>query len=330
MQKKKIALVTGGYSGESVISYKSAQTILANLDANRWEVYLIDIHPGGWEYVSSDGTRSSVDKNDFSIQVNGSKIFFDAVFIGMHGTPGEDGKLQGYFDCLGIPYTSCNAATSGITFNKRYTVAIAAFDGIPVAKSMHLIHGHEMTTTEILSTLRLPLFVKPNNGGSSLGISKVKLASELDAAITKAFSVDQEVLVEECIHGREFTIGVYCTNGEIKTLPITEIISQNEFFDYEAKYLGASQEVTPAELGEIESNQIRTMAKKAYKTFNANGVVRIDFIYEPTEQRPYLLEINTVPGQSEASIIPQQVRAAGIDLTTFYSNLLDACFQTAN
>lgn len=326
MQKKKIALVTGGYSGESVISYKSAQTILDNLDVNRWDVFLIDIHPGGWEYVSSDGTRSQVDKNDFSIMINGDKICFDAVFIGMHGTPGEDGKLQGYFDCLAIPYTSCNAATSGITFNKRYTVAIAAFDGIPVAKSMHLIHGQKIDSNEILSNLRLPLFVKPNNGGSSLGISKVKLASELDAAIIKAFSVDQEVLVEECIQGREFTIGVYRSKNEIKTLPITEIISQNEFFDYEAKYLGASQEVTPAELGEMESEQIRAMAKKAYRTFNANGIVRIDFIYEPTENCPYLLEINTVPGQSEASIIPQQVRAAGIDLQTFYSNLLDACF----
>ncbi len=325
-----IALVTGGYSGESVISYKSAQTIMANLDKSRWEVYLIDVHPGGWEYVSSDGIRTAVDKNDFSIQVNGDKVRFDAVFIGMHGTPGEDGKLQGYFDCLGIPYTSCNAATSGITFNKRYTVAIAAFDGIPVAKSMHLIHGNKVDCGEILSNLRLPLFVKPNNGGSSLGISKVKAETELEVAIEKAFSVDHEVLVEECIQGREFTIGVYRSKDEIKTLPITEIISQNEFFDYEAKYLGASQEVTPADLGEMESEQIRVMAKKAYRTFNASGIVRIDFIYEPTEKRPYLLEINTVPGQSDASIIPQQVRAAGLDLSTFYSNLLDACLDTSN
>jgi D-alanine-D-alanine ligase len=330
MQKKKIALVTGGYSGESVISYKSAKTIQAHLDADRWEVYLIDIHPGGWEFVSPDGNRSPVDKNDFSVVSNGNKVCFDAVFIGMHGTPGEDGKLQGYFDCLGIPYTSCNAATSGITFNKRYTVAIAAFDGIPVARSMHLIQGHAVSPEEILSSLRLPLFVKPNNGGSSLGISKVKEASELQSAIDKAFAVDREVLVEECISGREFTIGVYRAQGKILTLPITEIISQNEFFDYEAKYLGASQEVTPADLGDHESEQIRTMAKKAYRTFNASGVVRIDFIYEPTERTPYLLEINTVPGQSEASIIPQQVRAAGFDLTTFYSNLLDACLTHSN
>jgi D-alanine-D-alanine ligase len=330
MQKKTIALVTGGYSGESVISYKSAQTIQANLDLNRWDVYLIDIHPGGWEFVAVDGSRTPVDKNDFSIVSNGNKVCFDAVFIGMHGTPGEDGKLQGYFDCLGIPYTSCNAATSGITFNKRYTVAIAAFDGIPVARSMHLIQGHPVTVEDILSNLRLPLFVKPNNGGSSLGISKVKEVDELQSAIDKAFAVDREVLVEECISGREFTIGVYRANGEIMTLPITEIISQNEFFDYEAKYLGASQEVTPAALGDVESEQIRAMAQKAYRTFNASGVVRIDFIYEPTEQKPYLLEINTVPGQSEASIIPQQVRAAGFDLTTFYSNLLDTCLAKTN
>jgi D-alanine-D-alanine ligase len=330
MNRKKIALVTGGYSGESVISYKSAKTIQENLDQLLWEVYWIDIHKEGWDYVSSAGERIPVNKHDFSIQLDGEKIVFDAVFIGMHGTPGEDGKLQGYFDCLGIPYTSCNAATSGITFNKRYTVAIAAFDGIPVAKSVHLFKYNQLKSADILNQLSLPLFVKPNNGGSSLGISKVKFAEELDAAIEKAFVEDHEVLVEECIVGREFTIGVYRVKGEICTLPITEIITSREFFDYDAKYLGASQEVTPANLDEKAADQIRALAKKAYRTFNASGVVRIDFIYQQEEERPYLLEINTIPGQSEASIIPQQVKAAGMDLSTFYSNLLEESLVLAS
>lgn len=330
MNRKKIALVTGGYSGEAVISYKSAKTIQANLDDRLWDVYWIDIHNDGWEYVSASGERSPVNKHNFSIQLEGQTIIFDAVFIGMHGTPGEDGKLQGYFDCLGIPYTSCNAATSGITFNKRYTVAIAAFDGIPVAKSIHLFNHNQLTAAEILNHLSLPLFVKPNNGGSSLGISKVKHEEELDAAIAKAFAVDHEVLVEECIVGREFTIGVYRFNGEIFTLPITEIITTREFFDYEAKYLGASEELTPANLDEHAADQIRELAKKAYRCFNASGVVRIDFIYQEEEKRPYLLEINTIPGQSEASIIPQQVKAAGMELSAFYSNLIYECLMPSS
>ncbi len=325
--KKNIALVTGGYSGESVISYKSAKTIFENIDKEKWNCYLIDIHPSGWFYENTQGSRLAVDKNDFSITVDGSKVRFDAVLIGLHGTPGEDGKLQGYFDCLHIPYTSCDAASSALTFNKRYTVAVAAFAGIPVAKSVHLFKKNPLTAAAILQQLQLPLFVKPNNGGSSLGISKVKEAADLDAALAKAFAEDDQVLVEEYISGREFTIGVFKTKGEILTLPITEIISQNEFFDFQAKYEGASQEVTPAHVAEEIAEKIRAEAVKAYQVFNCNGVVRIDFIFNEKAQKPYLLEINTVPGQSAASIVPQQVKAMGWSLKEFYSALLDECFQ---
>jgi D-alanine-D-alanine ligase len=324
--KKKIALVTGGYSGEAVISYKSANTIKNNLDPSRWDVFEIDIHPDGWFYMDEAGRRSSVDKNDFSILSDGQKITFDAALIALHGTPGEDGKLQGYFDCLKIPYTSCDAATSAITFNKRYTVAVAAFAGIAVAKSMHLFDHSPVTPDAILQQLSLPLFVKPNNGGSSLGISKVNEPEALASALAKAFAVDHQVLVEECITGREFTIGVFKTKSGIQTLPITEIISANEFFDYAAKYEGASQEVTPAVMDEAVAEQISLEAKKAYQVFNCHGVIRIDFIYEATSGRPYLLEINTVPGQSAASIVPQQVHAMGWTLKEFYSALLEACF----
>lgn len=325
MPQKNIALVTGGYSGESVISYKSADTIRQHLDPDRWTVYLIDIRRDGWFHPLSDGSEVPVDKNDFTLLLNGEKIRFDAVLVGLHGTPGEDGKLQGYFDCLGIPYTSCDAVTSALTFNKRFTVAVAAFAGIPVARSLHLFRERPLSPETILRELRLPLFVKPNNGGSSLGISKVKEARELSAALDKAFREDDQVLAEECIVGREFTIGVFRSNGQVRTLPITEIISANEFFDFQAKYEGASREVTPAEVDEAVAEKIRAEAVRAYQAFHCSGVIRIDFIYQTEEQRPYLLEINTVPGQSAASIVPQQVQAMGWTLRQFYSALLDEC-----
>ncbi len=324
--KKTIALVTGGYSGESVISYKTAATIEKNIDTEKWNYYTIDINPSGWWYVSPGGEKISVDKNDFSITVNGNKILFDAVLIALHGTPGEDGKLQGYFDCLHIPYTSCDAATSALTFNKRYTVAVAAFAGLHVARSMHLFRESPVSPEAILKELKLPVFVKPNNGGSSIGMSKVSEAAGLQEALDKAFKEDTQVLVEEFIKGREFTIGVFKAKGEIKPLPMTEIISKKEFFDYDAKYHGASEEITPANADESIAEKVRAAAKKAYSIFNCRGVVRIDFIYDEANGSPYMLEINTVPGQSEASIVPQQVKAMGWTLKEFYSALIEECF----
>ncbi len=323
---KNIALITGGYSGEAVISYKSAEQMAANIDATKWNCYSIDIHPQGWFYLDTSGEKIGVDKNDFSITINDTKIIFDAVLVGLHGTPGEDGKLQGYFDCLKIPYTSCDAATSALTFNKRYTVAVAAFAGMSVAKSLHLFKGEPMLAAEMLEQLTLPVFVKPNNGGSSIGMSKVNDAKDLDAAIEKAFKEDDQVLVEEFIKGREFTIGVFKSKGQIIALPITEIISKKEFFDYEAKYQGASEEVTPAQVDESVAEKIRFAAKKAYTVFNCKGIVRIDFIYNEADAHAYMLEINTVPGQSAASIVPQQVVAMGWSLKDFYTALIDECF----
>ncbi|HTB51771.1 MAG TPA: D-alanine--D-alanine ligase [Ferruginibacter sp.] len=324
--KKKIALITGGYSGEAVISYKSAITIENNVDKDKWDCYKIDINPKGWFYMGATDEKITVDKNDFSITIKGNKIIFDAVLVGLHGTPGEDGKLQGYFDCLNIPYTSCNAATSALTFNKRYTVAVAAFAGIDVARSIHLFKKIKMTPADILKELKLPVFVKPNNGGSSIGMSKVNKAEELQAALEKAFKEDEQVLVEEFIKGREFTIGVFKSKGEVIALPITEVISKKEFFDFEAKYEGASEEITPAKIDVATTDSIQSAAKKAYTVFNCNGVVRIDFILNEGNNKPYMLEINTVPGQSEASIVPQQVKAMGWTLKDFYSALIEECF----
>lgn len=325
--KKNIALVTGGYSGESVISYKTADTIKQNLDPEKWNCFVIDINPEGWYYLNNDGTKSVVDKNDFSIQTSAGKLNFDAALIALHGTPGEDGKLQGYFDCLGISYTSCDAATSALTFNKRYTVAVASFAGIHVAKSLHLFRENPLTANEILQQLKLPLFVKPNNGGSSLGMSKVNEPAALEPALVKAFKEDSQVLVEEYISGREFTIGVFKTKGNIVALPITEVITKNEFFDFQAKYEGASEEITPAQVDEVIADKIRAEAKKAYAVFNCSGVVRIDFIYNEVSGKPHMLEINTVPGQSAASIVPQQVRAMGWTLKEFYSALIEECLD---
>ena len=325
--KRTIALVTGGYSGESVISYKTATTINNNIDDSKWDCYTIDINPGGWFYTDPAGEKVEVDKNDFSITTNGRKITFDSVLIGLHGTPGEDGKLQGYFDCLKIPYTSCDAASSALTFNKRYTVAVAAFGGLHVARSTHLFKHQPVTPAEILQGLKLPVFVKPNNGGSSIGMSKVNLGQDLQAALDKAFKEDDQVLVEEFISGREFTIGVFKSKGEIIALPMTEVISKKEFFDYEAKYEGASEEITPAIAADSIAAKVQEAAKKAYAIFNCSGVVRIDFIYNEEIGYPYMLEINTVPGQSEASIVPQQVKAMGWSLKEFYTKLVEEAFE---
>ncbi|MBN9297621.1 MAG: D-alanine--D-alanine ligase [Filimonas sp.] len=321
--KKKIALVTGGYSGEAEISYKSVVTVGNNIDTEKFDVYKIDINPQGWFYLPVEGEKQPVDKSDFTITVNGSKIKFDAILLCIHGTPGEDGKLQGYFDMLKLPYTSCDAATSALTFNKRYTVAVAAFGHINVAKSLHLFKYAPLHTDEILKQLSLPVFVKPNNGGSSIGMSKVTEAGALQAALDKAFNEDDQVLVEEFISGREFTIGVFKTKGNIITLPMTEVITKNEFFDYEAKYLGKSEEITPAQVDEPVAEKIRAAAKRAYELLNCRGIVRIDFIYNEAKGEPFMLEVNTVPGQSEASIIPQQVKAMGWSLKEFYTAVIE-------
>jgi D-alanine-D-alanine ligase len=327
--KKKIALVTGGFSGEAVISYRSAATIYNHLDKDRFEVFKIDINPDGWFYQDESGNRSEVNRNDFTIEAGGRIIKFDAVFIGMHGTPGEDGKLQGYFDMMNLPYTSCNAATSALTFNKRYTVAVASMAGIPVAASVHLFRHTPYNTDAILSQLKLPYFVKPNNGGSSIGMSKVSEGGQLKTALEKAFGEDDQVLVEEMIQGREFTVGVFKSRGEINVLPITEVSSHKEFFDFEAKYEGKSTEVTPAKIPDDWKTKLEQTAKKIYEVFNCNGVVRIDFIYQAEQNRPFMLEINTIPGQSDASVIPQQVRARGWDLGNFYTKLVEEALEQA-
>jgi len=322
--KKTIALITGGFTGEAVISLKSAAQIEQNLDAAKFEVYKIIISPESW-YYEFNGQVVEVDKNDFSLLIEGKKVLFDAVFVGLHGSPGEDGKLQGYFDMLGIPYTSCDALTSAISMNKGYTKAIVAdIPNLYVAKSCQFFADKAENATLIEQSLKLPYFVKPNNGGSSIGMSKVNASAELPQALTSAFKEDTQLLVEEFIKGREFTIGVYLGKNGVQVLPATEIISSKDFFDFEAKYTpGVSEEITPGRMTEEEKVRVEAVVRTVYNKLNCRGVVRIDYILEEGSGNFYFIEINTVPGQSENSIIPQQVRATGRSVQDFYTELLE-------
>ncbi len=327
--KKNIALLAGGYSGEYVISIQTAETIAKNLDAELYNVYKIIVTREGWWYESEKGEKVSVDKNDFTLTVNGKKVVFDVVFIAIHGTPGEDGRIQGYLDMLQIPYTSCNAIVSALTFNKSYCNRVVKdLNIVGIANSVRLIKNENYSVGNILEQLRLPMFVKPNESGSSLGVSKVKSVEELLPAIEKAFGEDNEVLIEEFIEGRELTIGVYKINGQLYSLPATEILSKNEFFDYEAKYTpGVTKEVTPAEIDEKTRQQLESKAESLYRHLNCRGVVRMDFIMEKKTNKLFFLEVNTMPGQSENSIVPQQVRASGKTLKDFYGAIIEDCLQ---
>lgn len=330
--KKNIALLAGGYSGEYTISIKTAQTIEQHLDEALYATYKVIITRDGWWYTDKLGQKIAIDKNDFSLNLSDGKILFDAVFIAIHGTPGEDGRIQGYLDMLQIPYTSCNAIVSALTFNKSYcNKVVKAFDIVNIANSVHLIKGEPYNMGAILDTLRLPVFVKPNESGSSLGVSKVKNVEDLLPAINKAFSEDKQVLIEEFIEGRELTIGVYKINGALHTLPATEIVSNNEFFDYEAKYTpGVTSEITPAILPETIKNDLEKKAEFIYRHLNCRGVVRMDFILQQPSNKLYFLEVNTMPGQSENSIVPQQVRVAGIELKDFYGAIIEDTLKTGS
>ncbi|MBC7653327.1 MAG: D-alanine--D-alanine ligase [Oligoflexus sp.] len=327
--RKKVALLAGGYTGEYVVSLNSAQQIENQLDENFYDVYKIIINKTEWYFQSRSGQKIQIDKNDFSLLVEGTKINFDVVFIIVHGSPGEDGKMQSYFDLLQIPYTTCDATTSAITMNKGYTKAVVEdITGLNIANSIQLFKQENSNTKEIESQLKLPLFIKPNNGGSSIGMSKVNDWNQLSEALNKAFAEDHQILIEEFIKGREFTVGAYLEKGEIKVLPITEIKSSKEFFDYEAKYTaGVTQEITPAQIVEEQTLKVGEIVKSIYAKLNCKGMVRVDFILQDYTEEFFFIEINTVPGQSENSIIPQQVRVAGMKLKDFYSLLIEEALK---
>ncbi len=327
--KKNIALLAGGYSGEYIISIQTAETIEKNLDHDTYNIFKIIVDRDDWIYEAPNHQKIAVDKNDFSLKTDNQKIVFDCVFIAIHGSPGEDGRIQGYLDMLRIPYTTCNSIVSALTFNKSYcNKVVKAFNVVNIANSVHLIKGEPYSMGAVLDILKLPVFVKPNESGSSLGVSKVKAVEDLLPAIEKAFKEDNQVLIEEFIEGRELTIGVYKANGYLIALPATEIVSKNEFFDYEAKYTpGVTNEITPANIDTNLREQLESKAMYIYRHLNCRGIVRMDFILQRGSNKLFFLEVNTMPGQSENSIVPQQVRASGRSLKEFYGALLEDCMK---
>lgn len=328
--KKTIALVTGGFTGESVVSFKSADFVASQIDPNKYEVFKILVLKEGWHYVDAASVKHPVDRNDFTIMPAGRRISFDAAFIMIHGSPGEDGKLQGYFDMLDIPYTSCDALTSSLTMNKGYSKAIVnGISGLHIARSIQLFENSGSASRDLPASLKLPLFIKPNNGGSSIGMSKVKTAAELPEALEKAFKEDTQVLVEEFVEGREFSIGVYKGKQGIKVLPATEVIPLNDFFDFEAKYTpGATEEITPGRMSDEEKSRVEQIVSEIYLKLNCKGMVRIDYFLQKESSNFYFIEINTIPGQTAQSFIPQQVRAAGLNISEFYGELIEMALET--
>ncbi|MEP0710440.1 D-alanine--D-alanine ligase [Algoriphagus sp.] len=326
--KRKIALVTGGYTGESVISLKSAAMVEKTIDRQLYEVYKILIYPQDWHYLSDSGEKIPVDLNDFSIKIGDEKISFDGVFNILHGSPGEDGKLAGYFDMIGLPYTTCDQLSSAITMNKGYTKAIVDdIEELHIAKSLQLFENSAKNLKRIEEELTLPLFIKPNNGGSSIGMSKVKTWEELPEALEKAFAEDKQVLVEEFVSGREFSIGSFKGKGEITVLPATEIVSSKEFFDFESKYIpGVTEEITPGRQSAEEVARVERIIPKIYEKLNCKGAVRVDYFLQHETGKFYFIEINTVPGQTETSLISQQVKATGMEIKEFYTQLIEEMF----
>ena len=323
MEKLKIALLAGGDSPEREIAPQSAAQIAAALDRGKYDVTVIDLHRRDWHYTAPDGRQWQVDKNDFSLTVEGERREFDYALVIIHGTPGEDGRLQGYLDMMGIPYSSCSMVSSVITFDKITTKRTLAGRGINLAREVFLRRDEAFDAARIVADLGLPLFVKPNANGSSFGVTKVHTPEELPAAIAAAFAQGDEILVEECIAGREMGCGVMIAGGKEYLFPITEIISRKEFFDYEAKYTaGRSEEITPADIAPEVKAELNRMTLEAYRTCRCSGVVRVDFIVTP-EGRPYFIELNSIPGMSAGSIVPKQVRAMGMTLGELFDIVID-------
>ncbi len=327
---KTIALLAGGYSGEYDISIQSAATIKKHLNAKNYRVFTIRITPENWIYTGPSGEETAINKTDFTLPLPDEVIHFDAVFLAIHGSPGEDGKLQGYLDMLRIPYTGCGVVTSALTFNKSFcNKVVAAFNLVKVSKSVHLFHHIPYDIDKIYKGLRFPVFVKPAEGGSSLGISKVKEQMEMEGAIQLAFETDHQVLIEEFVKGRELTCGVFKAGDQLTPLPITEIKSSKDFFDYEAKYTaGMAEEITPAEVEEDIAERVQETATLLYLKLNCKGIVRFDFILEEASGDLYFLEVNTMPGQSPGSIVPKQLKAAGLEAGAVYGMLIEECLAS--
>lgn len=319
--KKKIAIAMGGYSSEYRISINSGNVVYRNLDRKKYEPYRVHIMQKEWFVVTEDDTPYPINKSDFTVKIGDKKIIFDCVFNTIHGTPGENGLLQAYLELLGIPQTSCGFYQAALTFNKRDLISVLKPYGIKTAVNYFLNKGDDIKVKKIVNAVGLPCFVKANRSGSSFGITKVKQANELVQATKVAFKEDDEIIIESFLDGTEVSVGVIMHKGEIYALPVTEIVSENEFFDYEAKYLGKSQEITPARISEEQTQQVQEIAKLIYTKLKMKGFTRSEFIFHNNE--PHFIEMNTTPGLSEASILPQQAEKAGISLKDLFGSAIE-------
>lgn len=325
LMKKRIAVVQGGFSGEAVISVKSAATVVKHLDRERFDVVLYEITESGW-YAYDGETKVAVRRDDFAAQLNAGWFIPEAVVVMIHGDPGENGILQGYFELINLPYTTGDVLNLALTFNKGLTTMALRNMGLPVAKGRLLNADVDWTPEQLVAELGLPCFVKPNQGGSSLGMTKVKSVDQLPAAIEKAFAHDDQVLVESFLSGREVSIGVIPWKGDIRALPCTEIITENEFFDFAAKYEGQSQEITPADIPETQMRAVQALAERIYRSLNCGGMIRMEMML--IDGVPHVIEVNTVPGFSAASILPQQAAAAGISIQELLTELIEDALRS--
>ncbi|WP_194851065.1 D-alanine--D-alanine ligase [Nonlabens antarcticus] len=317
---RNIAVIMGGYSSEKEISIKSGQVIIENLDVSRYSGYPIIVTEEQWSFTNDSGTYI-VDKNDFSINVAGEKILFECVYNTIHGTPGEDGIFQAYLELLKIPHTSCDSYQSAITFNKRDCIAVLKPWSIHTGRHLYMNEGEEVSFQNIIDEVGLPCFVKANRSGSSFGVSKVYEESAFAKALQTAFAVDDEIIIESFLDGMEVSVGIYKIGKTITALPPTEIVSENDFFDYEAKYLGKAEEITPARLTESGTLAVQELSKRIYSILKLKGIARADFIFH--NGTPHFIEINTNPGMSRESIIPQQIKVAGLELQNVLTDIIE-------
>lgn len=319
---KTIAVAMGGYSSEAEISIKSGEVVHKHLSDNpNFEVYKAHILKEKWFVKTLAGEEIPIDKSNFSVKINQRIIRFDCVFNTIHGSPGEDGLFQAYLQTLNIPQTACDYYQAALTFNKRDCISVLKAHGIHTAKNVYVNKGDHINPSEIIRRVGLPCFVKANRAGSSYGISKVKTEDEIFPALEHSFKEDDEVIIESFLDGREMSVGVIKINGEIQALPITEIISENEFFDFEAKYLGKSKEITPANLSKEQTEEVQNQAIKIFKLLKLKGLTRSEFIFH--NNTPHFLECNACPGLTEESILPQQATAAGISLQELFTNAVE-------
>lgn len=320
---RNIAVIEGGFSLEKVISLKSAQTVLEHLDKSKYKVFRVRIDEDGWFYYNNGGEMSVVDKNDFSVKVEGEKICFDFAFIMIHGTPGEDGKLQAYFDMMKVPYSTCDQVLSTLTFNKFVCNRFLSELGFNVAEGAIVNRGADFDAEAIIAKVGLPCFVKPADGGSSFGITKVKKMEDLEEAVKLATQdgVGTQALIESFLEGQEVTNGVFRSRKGVQVLPVTEIVTENEFFDYDAKYTGQSEEITPARISDDLTQKIKDITGELYSTLNMTGIARVDYII--VKDQPYIIEINTVPGMSGESIIPKMAKVEGVALSTLFEEVIE-------